>query len=119
MKKGIFVNFKDEALLNYQKLQEMALEEDNKKSYSVLLRSLNKAIDNLKHNPFIGDKIPRRYIPKNTARLYETNKLYRIELSGYWRLIYTIIGDEIKIIALILEFMNHKEYDKRFNYRKK
>lgn len=34
-------------------------------------------------------------------------------------MIYTITGDEVKIIAFILEFMDHKKYDKIFGYKKK
>jgi hypothetical protein len=38
---------------------------------------------------------------------------------GYWRLLYTIIGDETKIIAFILEYMDHAGYNKIFGYQKK
>jgi len=31
-------------------------------------------------------------------------------------MIYTIIGEQIRIIAVILEVMDHKEYNKRFGY---
>jgi len=33
-------------------------------------------------------------------------------------MIYTIRGNEIEIIALILDITNHKEYNKKFGYRK-
>lgn len=58
-------------------------------------------------------------ISKGVAERYGTDRLWRIELIGYWRLIYTIIGDEVKIITFILEFMDHKRYDKIFGYKKK
>ncbi|NQU78586.1 hypothetical protein HQ545_02355 [Candidatus Woesearchaeota archaeon] len=45
--------------------------------------------------------------------------ILRVELVGYWRLLYTLIGDEVKVIAFILEFMDHAKYDKLFGYRKK
>ncbi len=40
-------------------------------------------------------------------------------LVGYWRMIYTITEDEVKIIAFVLEFMNHEQYDKVFGYKKR
>jgi len=33
-------------------------------------------------------------------------------------MIYTIRGSEIEIIALILDIIDHKEYNKKFGYRK-
>ncbi len=51
--------------------------------------------------------------------LYGTNKLFRVELVGYWRLLYTLVGDEAKVVAFILEFMNHDRYNSVFNYKKK
>jgi hypothetical protein len=50
---------------------------------------------------------------------YGTDKIFRIELVGYWRLLYTVVGDEAHIIAFILEYMDHPAYDKLFGYRKK
>jgi len=41
------------------------------------------------------------------------------ELINFWRMLYTIKGDQIEIICFILDIMNHKEYDKKFGYRKK
>jgi hypothetical protein len=34
-------------------------------------------------------------------------------------MIYTIVGNEYEIISILLEFMDHEEYDKKFGYRKK
>jgi len=47
--------------------------------------------------------------------------LFRVGLVGYWRLVYTLenSGNNIEILAIILEFMNHEKYDKRFGYKKK
>ena len=97
---------------------------NNKKSkkkptYEQLLSSINIAIRNLKVNPHIGDLIPRKYLTKKSMALYGTNKLFRVELVGYWRLLYTLVGDEAKVVAFILEFMNHDRYNSVFNYKKK
>lgn len=42
-------------------------------------------------------------------------KLTLLVIGGY----YTIVGDEVKIITFVLEFMDHKKYDKVFGYDKK
>jgi len=54
-------------------------------------------LKNIKINYKYGDLIPREYITKAVIRRYGTDKILRVELAGYWRLLYTIIGDEIKI----------------------
>ncbi len=78
-----------------------------------LLNSIKAKIELLKKNPFYGDNIPKRLIPKN----YDVQNLWRLELSHFWRALYTIKGDQIEIICFILNIMNHKDYDKKFGYK--
>lgn len=87
--------------------------------YPELLKSIESALDRIQANPFYGNQIPRKYIPQETIKLYKTDRLFRCELVGYWRLIYTIIGTDVEIIAFILEYMDHEKYNKRFDYKKK
>lgn len=120
--KDIIVKWDLEAHRAYEELRIYVKQGKNtskKPSYKQLLSSIDEAIKNLKTNPFYGDLIPRKYLTKKVIDRYGTNKIFRIELVGYWRLLYTAIGDEAQIIALILEYMNHKTYDKLFGYRKK
>jgi len=122
MKKNIVVQFDKEAYKEYEELQESVVEgrkARKKPTYDQLLSSINSAIKNIKANPHFGDLIPRRNISKSTINKYGTDKILRVELIGYWRLLYTLIGYEIKIIAFILEFMDHEKYNKIFGYRKK
>ena len=84
-----------------------------------LVRSINTAIDRLVANPQYGNLIPRRNIPKKIVDRYGTDQLFRVELIGFWRLIYTLRGNEVTIIAFILGYVSHKEYDKLFEYKKK
>lgn len=81
-----------------------------------LLTSIQRALDALKANPFAGDSIPHRLWPREFSRL---PNLFRIELSQFWRLLYYVIGDEIKIISVVFEISDHDRYDKIFGYRKK
>lgn len=34
-------------------------------------------------------------------------------------MIYTLRGSEVEIIALVLDIIDHKDYDKKFGYRKR
>ena len=45
--------------------------------------------------------------------------LYRIELSNYWRMLYTLTDGEsqIEIVAFVLDVLDHKDYDKKFGYK--
>ena len=122
MKKEVEIQFDKEAYKEYEELQELVSKGEktkNKPTYNQLLESVNTALKNIKANHNYGDLIPRKYIPKKTIEKYGTDKILRVELVGYWRLLYTLIGDEVKIIAFILEYLNHEEYNKRFNYKKK
>lgn len=122
MNKNVEVRFDEEAYKEYVKLQDFITNGKRSKknpSYEQLLSSINIAIRNLKINPNYGDLIPRKNISKAVYQRYGTDKILRIELVGYWRLLYTIIGEEIKIIAFILEFMDHDKYNKIFGYRKR
>ncbi len=91
----------------------------NNSEYQTLLRSISQKISLIKDNPQYGIHIAKKKIPVEYASRYDVDNLWKVNLSGYWRMIYTITGSEVEIIALILEIINHKEYDKKFKYRKK
>ena len=123
MDKEIWIEFSEDADTDYQELQKKVIKEKEQgidNSFNMqLLKSIERAKNNLKIDPQYGIHIPRKVISKAVVNRYGTDRLWKIDLVGYWRLIYTITGDEIKIIAFVLEFMDHKKYDKVFGYRKK
>ncbi len=122
MKKDILVQFDREAYREYQSLQNLVLQRKSsrkKPTYAQLLSSINTAVANLKIDPHYGNLIPRKYLSKRTMQRYGTDKIFRVELVGYWRLLYTLVGDEAKIIAFVLEYMDHAQYNKIFGYKKK
>jgi Txe/YoeB family toxin of Txe-Axe toxin-antitoxin module len=107
--KKIFVAFQDEKLLKaYNFLKE---NEEHKK----LFDWINRAIDDLKDSPSCGIKISKKLWPKEYVKHNITN-LWKYNLPNAWRLTYTIRENEVEIISMILEWMNHKEYEKRFKY---
>jgi|SRR3989344_2286200 len=109
----------NEAKSEYEKLNEIVgtqLKEKKENTLEMqLLRSIKQKIDFIKLNPFYGDNIPKKIIPKQ----YNVQNLWRVELTNFWRMIYTIKGDNIEIVCFILEVINHDNYNKLFGYRKK
>lgn len=77
---------------------------------------IQRAIDDLKQNPTCGTKIPKDRWPKEYIQKYEITNLWKYDLPNAWRLIYTIEANEVTIMGIILEWMTHKEYERRFNY---
>lgn len=80
-----------------------------------LLRSINQKSEFIRQDPFYGDNIPKRLIPKG----YNVSNLWRVQLCNFWRMLYTIKGGRIEIICFIVDIMSHKDYDKKFGYKKK
>jgi Txe/YoeB family toxin of Txe-Axe toxin-antitoxin module len=83
-----------------------------------LFKFLERATNDLKENPFCGIKIPKNLWPKDYVRKYSIDNLWKYDLPNAWRLIYTISKDKVQILAIILEWFDHKNYEKRFGYRK-
>ena len=122
MNKPVIVQFDNGAYKEYKELQDNVAKGKiarKNPTYEQLLSSINNALKNIKANPFYGNLIPRKYISKTTMQRYGTDKIFRVELVGYWRLLYTVMGDEIRIIAFILEYMDHDKYNKIFGYNKR
>lgn len=86
--------------------------------HQTLLNSIKQKIDLLRDNPEYGIHIQKSKIPKEYLRDYDVNNLWKVNLSGAWRMLYTIRGTEVEIISLILDIMTHKDYEKKFKYKK-
>ena len=94
----------------------LSLKSRTDKEAQTLLNSINRVTEILKNNPQYGDPIPKRLIPSSLIKEGIQN-IYRIELSNYWRMLYTIEGTQIEILVFVLKIMDHKEYDKLFGYK--
>jgi len=99
-------------------IDEKTKEEYNKAKIEdpQLFKFLERAVDDLKKNPFSGIKIPQNLWPKEYAVKYNIDNLWKYDLPNAWRLVYTIAKDEIKIMAILLEWFDHKNYERRFGY---
>ena len=77
---------------------------------------IERAFSDIKKNPFCGIQIPKKLIPREYLLRYNAKNLWKYNLPNAWRLIYSIEGNELIILAIILEWMDHKAYERRFNY---
>lgn len=123
MNKPTRVILLDEADSEYKKLNDIVgqqiKEGKNNTEEMQLLKSIKQKTDFVKANPFYGDNIPKKLIPKEYVIKYKVKNLWRVELTHYWRMLYTIKGDQIEIICFILDIINHDEYNKKFGYKKR
>ena len=79
-----------------------------------LLKSIRQKAGLIKENRMYGDNIPKKLIPKS----FDVSNLFRIELAGYWRMLYSLETNENEIIALVTHILDHLAYDKLFGYKK-
>jgi len=121
--KKISVRLVDEAEKAFKSLNEIVDKQHRKGIKSskeiTLSGAINKLFDIISCNPFYGENAKKSLIPKEYIQKYDADNLFIADLPDYWRMIYTIESDEIEIIAFVLDIINHKEYDKKFKYRKK
>ena len=94
-----------------------SIKNNNIKFHKQLLKAIEREIEYLKNNPHRGIQIPKDRIPQIYIAKYGVTNLWKINLPGYFRTVYTIVGNEFEIISILLEFMDHKEYNKIFGYR--
>ena len=97
----------------YNKSIKMSLD-DLKKSDKDLYRHLHRAFNDIFENAFCGIQIPKKLFPKEYKNF---DNLWKYNLPGAWRLIYTIKSpSKIEIITVILNWVSHKKYEKLFRY---
>jgi len=81
-----------------------------------LKKIIERSFCDIKANPFCGIQIPKRLIPKEYIKKFGIENIWKYNLPNAWRLIYSIKGGEIIIVTIILEWMDHKEYERKFKY---
>jgi Txe/YoeB family toxin of Txe-Axe toxin-antitoxin module len=81
-----------------------------------LYKWINRAMDDLEENAFCGIQIQKKLIPKVYIEKYGIDNLWKYDLPKGWRLIYSVVNGDVQILSIILEWMCHKDYEKRFGY---
>jgi hypothetical protein len=65
-------------------------------------------------DPFLGDRIPRDRVPH---RFRDLPNLFRLELPGAWRALYTIATRPGRVeLIRVVWIGDHKRYDRLFGY---
>ncbi len=95
MKRQVRIVLLDDAETEYKRLFRTVREQERDGKDNTdemrLLRSIDQKKEVIKRDPFYGDNIEKRRIPKVR---YNVQNLWRVELTGYWRMLYTIKGNE-------------------------
>ena len=93
-----------------EKVKKAFEELDSGKYEEVELKKyLERAFEDICKNPFCGIQIPKKLIPQDYIK--------KFNIKNVWRLIYSIESNQIYVISIILEWMDHKTYERRFNYK--
>ncbi|MDD5649861.1 MAG: hypothetical protein PHF86_05480 [Candidatus Nanoarchaeia archaeon] len=104
------------AFISNKLKEEFEILKSGKFSDNQLYTFIDRAINDLKISPNCGIKVPKRIWPKEYVQNYKITNLWKYDLPNGWRLVYTIESDDIKIMSIILEWFDHKDYERRFNY---
>ncbi len=73
--------------------------------------------DRLAMDPTTGDNVRKALIPRELKRRFGVENLWRVELPGGWRLLYTIVAKvDVRPEVRVLRILTHKEYDRIFGY---
>ncbi len=116
MNKIVRVVFSPEAEEAYKELNTFAVDSKIERS---ILNSIDKKKELIKANPHYGEPIAKDKIPEEYKKRYGVTNLFWVELSNFWRMMYTLTNNEteVEIIAFILDIFDHEKYNKKFGYK--
>jgi Txe/YoeB family toxin of Txe-Axe toxin-antitoxin module len=77
-----------------------------------LFKAIRRTINELEGDAFSGIQLSKHLIPKK----YGVDNLWKCNLPDGWRLLYSVTREEIIVISIILEWLDHKAYERRFGY---
>ena len=81
-----------------------------------LYKAIARALEKIECDCTAGISVPRYLWPKEYVKKYHIDNLWKYDLPNGWRMTYTVSKDEIKVIAIVLEWFDHKGYEGRFKY---
>ncbi len=81
-----------------------------------LYKEIEEALKTIKQNAFFGRNVKKKLIPKELIKKYEIDNLWIYNLRKDWRLLYTITNNEVEVLAIVLDWMNHKDYERLFKF---
>mgnify|MGYP001574135722 FL=1 len=91
--------------------------EDLKNIDKDLYEQIDKATDEISKNVFCGRNVKKKLIPKEIVHKHGLDNLWIYNLRSGWRLLYSVTSpDKIQVLAIVLDWMNHKDYERLFNF---
>ena len=81
-----------------------------------LYKWIYNAFKDLEENAFCGTQISKKLIPKVYIEKYGIDNLWKYDLPNAWRLIYSVENGVVCVLSIILEWMSHKDYERKFKY---
>lgn len=107
------IRFADEKVRKaFEELQQSTTEDKR------LFEFLERAFKDIKENAFCGIQIPKRLIPKEYLQKYGIDNLWKYNLPNAWRLLYSVGREEVTVVSIVLEWGKHKEYERKFGYKR-
>ena len=79
-------------------------------------KGIIRAIKSIQEDAWIGRSVKKELIPKKLAIKYNLTSLWIYDLPSGWRLLYSLAPGEIEIIAAVLDWMDHKDYERLFRF---
>ena len=83
-----------------------------------LFEFLERAFKDIEENAFCCVNIPKDQIPKLFRQKYGIDNLRKYDLPNGWRLLYSVENGQITVISVVLEWMLHKDYERKFGYKR-
>lgn len=81
-----------------------------------LVKAVREVVSHLRSDRIVGKRLIRKQIPQYYLKKHDVNAVFKVDLPGYWRLIYGVVEIHGEKKALIMEIFDHKRYNKRFGY---
>lgn len=80
-------------------------------------KEIQDAMNEISKNVFCGRNVKKELIPKEYIQKYNLNNLWIYNLRDGWRLLYFVTTpDKIDVLAIILDWMDHKDYERLFKF---
>lgn len=103
------------------RLESPHAERQYRSAPSVIRDALRRRAGSLAADPHTGTLVSLRKVPKDTRRKWErrvgpVGNLYKLDLPDGWRVLYTAGTEGQARVILILEVVDHKEYDRLLGY---
>ncbi|HIJ10484.1 TPA: hypothetical protein HA278_00375 [Candidatus Woesearchaeota archaeon] len=81
-----------------------------------LYKWINRALDDIEEDTFCATQVPKKLILKVYIEKYGIDNLWKYDLPSGWRLLYSVANSDIIVLAIIIEWFDHKNYERRFKY---